>query len=337
MSYLILVANCFPVRGYTRSIICDTIRNRYEFIPNSLYELLKKYNKCTIGEIREDFEEEEDWRIIETYLAFLREKEFVFFSDHPELFPDVECGWESPLPVTNAVVDYDGSSDHDMAKIMAELSDLRCEALEIRTFSAMDGHKLDGTLEFMNDSSLRCIFLLLRYHPDYSVPFLSELIKKHKRVMHITVHSTPEEVINGHDPESNLRIFYINDRIESESHCGAISKFNFCVNMSLFMESHSFNNCLNKKISIDKGGQIRNCPSSGNSYGHHRSSSLKDALENPGFKKNWHITKDQIRVCKDCEFRYICTDCRVYTEDEKDPYAKPVKCKYDPYSGIWAQ
>ncbi|WP_066439517.1 hypothetical protein [Chryseobacterium sp. CCH4-E10] len=32
------------------------------------------------------------------------------------------------------------------------------------------------------------------------------------------------------------------------------------------------------------------------------------------FKKYRNLTKDQIEVCKDCEFLYICTDCRAYSE-----------------------
>ena len=30
------------------------------------------------------------------------------------------------------------------------------------------------------------------------------------------------------------------------------------------------------------------------------------------------MKKDSIKVCRDCEFRYICTDCRVYIEKEDD-------------------
>ena len=49
------------------------------------------------------------------------------------------------------------------------------------------------------------------------------------------------------------------------------------------------------------------------------------------------IQKDQIAVCKDCEFRYICTDCRAYKEDPEDDYSKPLKCGYDPYTGVWSE
>lgn len=56
---------------------------------------------------------------------------------------------------------------------------------------------------------------------------------------------------------------------------------------------------------------------------------------NPGFKKYWNIKKDDMTKCKDCEFRYICTDCRAYLEDPDDIYSAPLKCGYDPYTGKW--
>jgi radical SAM protein with 4Fe4S-binding SPASM domain len=49
----------------------------------------------------------------------------------------------------------------------------------------------------------------------------------------------------------------------------------------------------------------------------------------------WEITKNQIEICKDCELRYICQDCRAYTIDENNKYSKPLKCKYDQYQAVW--
>ena len=48
------------------------------------------------------------------------------------------------------------------------------------------------------------------------------------------------------------------------------------------------------------------------------------------------------KVCKDCEFRYICTDCRAYTEkthtnEEGLDTSKPLKCGYNPYTGEWEE
>ncbi len=334
MSHLVLVANCFPVKGYTRSIICDTIRNKYEFVPNSLYEFLKKYNKARLTEIRKDFDDK-DWKIIESYLEFLSTNEFIFFSTQPELFPEVEIEWDSPTLITNAVLDFDSRSSHDVGKIIAELNEFRCEALEIRTFEPLDCGRIREILEHTKESSLRSVFLFLRYHEHYSYPFLDELLLRYRRVMHIIIHSAPDFLVDDEKNKTHFKIVYSSQKIGSEEHCGAISKWHFCNNMAMFMESHFYNSCLNKKISVDKKGYIKNCPSANKEYGHHKTDTLKSALENASFKEKWNITKDAIAVCKDCEFRYICTDCRVYTQKPEDPFSKPMKCSYDPYSAVW--
>ena len=71
------------------------------------------------------------------------------------------------------------------------------------------------------------------------------------------------------------------------------------------------------------------------SYGNIRDSSLLEAIQSPGFKEKWGISKDHISVCRDCEFRYACSDCRAYLENPEDAFSKPLKCGYDPYSGKW--
>ncbi|TVQ51539.1 MAG: grasp-with-spasm system SPASM domain peptide maturase, partial [Saprospirales bacterium] len=92
--------------------------------------------------------------------------------------------------------------------------------------------------------------------------------------------------------------------------CGIIEQELFVPNLRFYSYSKKFNSCLYGKISIDAQGNIKNCPSMKESYGNIRDTTLAEALEKPGFKKYWDINKDKIHVCKDCEFRYICTDCR---------------------------
>lgn len=70
------------------------------------------------------------------------------------------------------------------------------------------------------------------------------------------------------------------------------------------------------------------------SYGHIQHTKLKECLEKEDFKKLWHIKKDEIEICRDCEFRYLCPDCRVFTISD-NLYSKPKKCNYDPYKNSW--
>lgn len=130
-------------------------------------------------------------------------------------------------------------------------------------------------------------------------------------------------------------ILYVSDLISSSSHCGFVSPEYFNINITLFTEAQKYNTCLNRKIAIDVSGNIKNCPSLEKSFGNIEDTSLHNALIHKDFRKFWEINKDQIEVCKDCEFRYICTDCRAYITDDNNSFSKPSKCSYNPYLAKW--
>ena len=123
--------------------------------------------------------------------------------------------------------------------------------------------------------------------------------------------------------------------IKSCLDCGVVSSNYFSPNVKTFTESLAYNSCLHGKISVDVNGIIKNCPSMKEGFGYVEKIRLEDALNARTFKQLWVVTKDQIDVCKDCEFRYVCTDCRAYVEEPEDPLSKPLKCGYDPYSSTW--
>jgi len=49
-----------------------------------------------------------------------------------------------------------------------------------------------------------------------------------------------------------------------------------------------------------------------------------------------NVTKDSVKVCKDCEFRMVCSDCRAYLEIPDDILSKTLKCGYNPYNNQWS-
>lgn len=52
----------------------------------------------------------------------------------------------------------------------------------------------------------------------------------------------------------------------------------------------------------------------------------------------WSIALEDCRVCRDCEFRYSCFDCRFLAfRATGDLYAKPPGCSYDPYTGRYQE
>jgi SPASM domain peptide maturase of grasp-with-spasm system len=136
---------------------------------------------------------------------------------------------------------------------------------------------------------------------------------------------------------TNRKVEYYTQPFNNQNCCGLVIPFEFNLQFPHYLESQHHNTCLNRKIAIDTEGNIKNCPSMAKSYGNIRDTKLIDVVNNPEFQKVWHIKKDEITKCKDCEFRHICTDCRAYLENPEDMYSAPLKCGYDPYTCTWEE
>jgi len=328
-----LFANCIPVKGARRSIICDIQRGDFKFIPNALYELLTIHKGKTLSNIKAAYNNEYN-NYIDEYFKFLQQHEFGFWSDEPEAFPPINLDWEHTSIITNAIVDVDAHSDHNYIAIAAELDELDCKALQLRVYDGITGTTLENMLIPFKLSRLRSIELMLKFIPSVSLEALNNLCEKNQRISSIIVHSAP---FNQKNAAVNMKvpILYSTEEIKDHSHCGVVNPSYFVVNITSFMESINHNNCLNRKISIDIKGNIKNCPSLPKSYGNIKDGSLKEAIQADGFTDFWSISKDQIEICCDCEFRYICLDCRAFLKQAELNLSKPLKCNYDPYSATW--
>lgn len=336
--YLKLFACCIPVKGQSRSIICDLQRYNFDFIPNDLFDLLdKQASLLPLGKLKDEFGKENE-ETLESYIQFILENEYGFLCEEHELenFPPLDLQWESPTYITNAIIDFDKDSIHDVATIATQLDKVGCKALELRFYDEASLDQLNAVLEKFSDTRLNVIYLKMKYFKELQMYDLEMLGIQHKRVKEILVHSANEDQTVKSE-STFLRCIFTRTEITSELCCGNIHPGNFRINTQLFTESLQFNSCLNKKISVDKNGLVKNCPSSAQSFGNHKEVQFMDLVFDKDFTKKWNITKDQVDVCKVCEFRYICTDCRVFIEDNNNPLSKPIKCNYNPNEAQWTQ
>jgi SPASM domain peptide maturase of grasp-with-spasm system len=149
------------------------------------------------------------------------------------------------------------------------------------------------------------------------------------------IFNTPSKKPKQYFLHSKSTSIYFSNRLLTNKLCGYILPEIFENNLELYTESLKYNTCLNRKISIDENGEIKNCPSMTKSFGNIKNITLEQAVNKEGFKDTWNIKKDDIAICKDCEFRHICTDCRAYLQNPYDIFSKPLKCGYNPYTNKW--
>ena len=339
MDRLKLYGNCIIVKGHNRSSICDLQRNEVKLIPNDLYHLLLTNEGKTVSEIKNQYNNQYD-EVIDDYIDFLIKNEFAFLTETPELFPKLNPEWHYPFPFTNAVIDYDATSKYSIDAVINQLDNLNCKNLQFRFFHDVDIATIIHINEWLQnkESFLSSISFVIKNSAEINIDKLTNCLQSYPRISSFILYNALEELFLMPFDEDNTRyIISIKNNIPNSSFCGVISTKNFVPNIKAYTEGLHHNSCLNRKIAIDTQGNIKNCPSMAQSFGNIQNTTLEEALNHPEFKKYWNITKDQIEVCKDCEFRYICTDCRAYLENPEDMYSKPLKCGYNPYTNEWEE
>lgn len=335
-----LYANCLPVKGATRSVICDFQRGNYIFVPNALADLFLANSAFDIIEF-EHCLSEEDILIFKDYIQLLDTNQMIFYCAKKEMryFPKLSFEWDFPSQVTNIVIDLKKDSKIDFPEIiLKQLDEINCRFIQLRAFDVISIELWNQIDELIKKSEIKSIDIIAK---DDNNTLNRQSIKKivygNKKIKSVILHGSIEEQLIEISSSESGAFITIKEQINSVAHCGIIHHSYFSVNIKTYTESLVHNSCLNRKISIDMDGNIKNCPSMKESYGNIKDTTLQEAINKPDFKRYWNITKDQIGKCRDCEFRHVCTDCRAYLENPNDIFSAPLKCGYDPYNCKWEE
>ncbi len=313
-------ADCFLVKGYVQNLIYDISRKDAFAIDCNTYSVLS----------RDLISENLLLSLPKNTVEELLEKEVIFpckVSD-AKLFPSIKTDWFSPFQIQSCIVDIDKHSSFDFFQVINQLSELGCRTLQFRFSSCVSESKVLDILSLLSGSNILSLDLIVKY----GTVNVEDLTFNFRTLTTITLYGAEKSFftnING------CVVFITTENYYGTEQCGVVEAGYFVCNRELYFESLNCNSCLNRKGSIDAHGNIKNCPSFTQSFGNIKNTTLKQAFEHPDFKKLWSITKDQIDVCKDCEFRHMCTDCRVYIKDNENIYSQPSKCNYNPYIAKW--
>lgn len=326
--YYKLFACCMPVRGYVRSAVYDIQRKDYCFVPNDLCDILINEKNISLNELKLRYSEE----IIDTYFNYLFEEEICFPCDKEdlELFPELDIQWHIPFEFETAIVDFRQDTFGLLDRVVEELDIYAIPNVQIRIFEEINEEQLKKLVNKFTNTKMKFFEFIL---PNcFSKEFIDKLAMKTTKISLIVLTDSNQK--ERRDVEQ-ARIFETPERITSNSQCGFIQQEQFAIETRTYCESVQFNSCLHCKLGIDTEGNIKNCPSMSESFGNIKDTTIAEALKHPDFKKYWTISKDKIEVCKDCEFRHMCTDCRAYLKQADNIYSQPAKCNYNPYIAKW--
>jgi SPASM domain peptide maturase of grasp-with-spasm system len=328
--FILLEPRCF-VAGYSRAAMYDLQRRTFQILDKEIYEFCKKYNKKKVNDILNDYANKNE---VIRLINFLIKKEFVFIGsamDAKNIVP-INTTWEDPARITNCAIEYSTANIQNLPSIKYIINKYLIHAIEFVSFSnnisITDVEKIMQTLS--NSINLHSVSFTVKYNEDLTKEKITPILNKFC-INHFYIHSAPvQEFIK------DKSLLYTKQFINSPNSCGVICKEYFSLNKIMFLEAMSFNSCLNRKLCIDKNGNIKNCLAMSKSYGNINDIQNSDKWLSTEFKQLWNINKDKIDVCKDCEYRYMCTDCRHHIKDKNNIYSQPSKCNYNPYIAKWS-
>lgn len=337
--YFHLHSNIIITRGKKRSLVSDLFNQNSLLIPNTLARFIKISEKKNKGEILNLFGEK-NIETVNEYIVWLEKKGFVEWFEQQEtilFFPKLNHNWDIPFVIGNIIIDINLKM-HDWDLIMKQINNLNIPVLQIRFFKKVNAKDLENVLLYTKYCSLKGIELILPFDNEFTEEIIEKILSRNIRIFQIVFFNSAKNAVNEElSKKLTVNIVYNSNNLISRHNCGVINENYFTTNMDLFNEGLAHNSCLNRKISIDADGEIKNCPSMSESFGNIKNTTLEEALNKSDFKKYWNITKNQISICKDCEFRNVCTDCRAYLQDPQDIYSKPLKCGYNPYTCQWEE
>ncbi|QQU04739.1 grasp-with-spasm system SPASM domain peptide maturase [Myroides odoratus] len=327
--YLILLPSTFITQGHTNACITDTEKSIYCIVPNFYAEIFNNRNLIDIHKevASRNILEKND---ILAFFDFLVDNHFCIYSNTKiDFIYFNKKSLVQPYELNTIIVD--SISYSDLVEKINSIKELNYECIQIRLFCILEYKNLKDIIDMLSTTSLINIELVFN-----SIP--STLEKEYIQLFNQNIFS--KFIIMNYEFEVCLLDNYIytfQTKLIDEKQCGVISERTFVPTLRNQLLSRNCNSCLYKKISIDKLGYIRNCPSMQFHYGTIKNISVSKVMSLQSFRYYWDLSKDKIQICKDCEYRYICTDCRAYLEDPENCFSKPLKCGYNPYNGKWEE
>lgn len=344
--YFVLYTNCRLVNGVKRCLLIDYNQNIAYYISREYYQFIHYINGKEVDMIRKEMEDEESIRNFDDFIQQMVSRQLAFLTEMPELFPPISLALnDDKNGLRNAIIELDDTcfNEASFELLCHDLSELNCKDIQIRLHSPLNLCFLSLILSKLDETEALYVEIHLTYTTDVIEKQIKDFIEHWAIVSNVFVYNSPSvyktQVVNeieGYALISLGTIYFLNYPFDNGKCCGQIFLENldftgFETN-NLLMQK---NGCLYKKVAIDINGNIHNCPSMPQTYGNICDTRLASILHNKQFTKCWNINKDKIKVCRDCEFRYNCTDCRAFLSDPSDPCSKPAKCGYNPCKCIW--
>ena len=339
MRFFNLYSDIYITKGYNRILISDLGRSISKLYPLELYELIEELKSASIESVLENYDPGSKI-ILQEYIGYLLEREYGFITegDWDKNFLPLSYEYHDYQQISNLFIEVEKLEIPE--SLVQSIANLRIRHLVVFCRSTISSRELIDFDKVFDNTALEGLELYSAYSTELNADFFQNIHDHTQRIYHLVFYQCEETPLS---PDTNYRftLDFKKDPLSIHS-CGKVNVDYFNTNMPKVLEAINHNSCLHKKLGIDRNGNIKNCPAMPQSFGNINKMTLEEVLQQGAVQQYWNMTKDEITVCKDCEFRNVCTDCRAFTErsdynESGLDVSKPLKCGYDPYSNEWSE
>lgn len=104
-----------------------------------------------------------------------------------------------------------------------------------------------------------------------------------------------------------------------------------------FFQNCQGHTCWEGQLTVNANGELLPCPFARTEIiANLLDKKLSEVIRDRDYEKYWDLTKDDIEGCNECEYRFLCFDCRVIEKSLSKTFnSKSNLCTYDPMKGVW--
>ncbi|HNW99573.1 MAG TPA: hypothetical protein PKK00_14295 [Bacteroidales bacterium] len=326
-----LFPGIIPVKGYKHTAFYDLDRQKYIRLLNETFTL-NNINKTSLS-----------YNVIEN----IRHDSFLLLNQNDMLINNTDiCNesrieyiqnyeWDTPSLISNAIIEISETNKLMSIELFKRL--IECLSFMIANHIHINiscdnicMKDLEKLFEVLNESHIQTIQITLPYNEMLYSDEFGELIINNGKIIFAIVENSP---INE---SYRNKLFFIQRKLKYTNN---LCPENFRVNVFLYSESLKYNTYFNKKIYIDKFGNIKNSPESIKSFGVFQKiinfEDFYEKIKSDDFCEVWKSNKDSCETCKDCEYRYMCVDNRIPVKIGENHWRYESDCNYNPYLGKW--
>lgn len=321
--YIYIYPNVKFVKGYKRNLIYDLYKGEYYSISDSYYCFFKdKPLEINIHHQKYLYK----GKNITGFIKFVIDRNLGILSKVKLFFNEIDLNLSLPNYIYNIQIEI-SSIMFDIRIFFNVIEELGVQNIDFFLLDDFNKKAIESYLRLLSNTKIRSIRIVL--YEKINENYLKKLIDLNAKIIIVEIYnSTDYKSYNYRGTDIiEYNYFHKKDLVFQRP------------NILLYSESIKFNTYFYKYLFVSGQGEVKMNPYSINDF------ILIDTIKDYHILEEFILTdkynpyktihKDMIDICKDCEFRYLCVDCREPIQKNETLWCYKSECDYNPYIVKW--